>query len=77
MADFPSYLRTGAGSGNITVEDIASLNAVESANALNARYLLAETQSKGAPGLIPRFKPDRWIISCGRDENTNHFLTLS
>ena len=73
----PAYFRTGAGSGNTTVEDIVSLNAVESANALNVRYILTHTQSKGAPCLISRFKPDCWILSCGGDEKTNNFLALS
>jgi pyruvate kinase len=77
MADLPAYLRTGPGSDDTTVEDIVSLNAVESANALNVRYILTHTQSKSAPCLISRFKPDCWILSCGGDEKTNHFLTLS
>ena len=77
LADLPAYFRTGAGSGNTTVEDIVSLNAVESANALNVRYILTNTQSKGAPCLISRFKPDCWILSCGGDEKTNNFLALS
>ena len=77
MADLPAYFKTGPGSGVTTVEDIISLNAVESANALNVRYILTHTQSKGAPCLISRFKPDCWILSCGGDEKTNHSLTLS
>jgi pyruvate kinase len=77
LADLPAYFRTGAGSGNTTVGDIVSLNAVESVNALNVRYILTHTQSKGAPCLISRFKPDCWILSCGGDEKTNHFLALS
>jgi pyruvate kinase len=77
MADLPAYFRTGPGSDDTTVEDIVSLNAVESANALNVRYILTHTQSKGAPCLISRFKPDCWILSCGGDEKTNRFLALS
>jgi pyruvate kinase len=77
LDDLPAYFRTGAGSGNFRVEDIFSLNAAESANALNVRYILAHTQSKGAACLISRFKPDCWILSCGGDEKTNHFLSLS
>ena len=76
MANLPAYFKTGPGSGDATVEDIVSLNAVESANALNVRYIMTHTQSKGTPGLISRFKPDCWIISCGGEEKTNHFLTL-
>jgi len=77
LADLPAYFRTGAGSGNTTVEDIVSLNAVESANALNVRYILTHTQSKGAPCLISRFKPNCWILSYSGDEKTNNFLSLS
>jgi pyruvate kinase len=77
LADLPAYFRAAAGSGDTTAEDIVSLNAVESANALNLRYILTRTQSKGTACLISRFKPDCWILSCGGDEKTNHFLALS
>jgi len=77
LADLPAYFRTGAGSGTFRVEDIFSLNTVESANALNVRYILAHTQSKGAACFISRFKPNCWILSCGGDAKTNNFLALS
>ncbi|HEJ83522.1 MAG TPA: pyruvate kinase, partial [Desulfobacteraceae bacterium] len=77
LADLPAYFRTGAGSDNTGVEDIVSLNAVESANALNVRYILTNTQSKGAPCLISRFKPECWILSYGGDVKMNNFLALS
>ena len=77
LADLSAYFRTGAGSDNFRVEDIFSLNAVESANALNVRYILAHTQSKGTACFISRFKPDCWILSCGGDVKTNKFLALS
>ena len=77
LADLPAYFRTGAGSGNFRVEDIFSLNAVESANALNVRYILAHTQSKGTACFISRFKPDGWILSFSGDVKTNSFLALS
>jgi len=77
LDDLPAYFRTGAGFGNFRVEDIFSLNAAESANALNVRYILAHTQSKGAACLISRFKPDCWILSCGGDERTTNFPALS
>ncbi len=77
LADLPAYFRTGAGSENARVEDIISLNAVESANALNVRYIMTGRQSRNAAGLISRFKPDCWILPCGGDEKTNNFLALS
>ncbi|RPJ04406.1 MAG: pyruvate kinase, partial [Deltaproteobacteria bacterium] len=77
MADLPAYFRRGPGSDDNTVEDIVSLNAVESANALNVRFILTHSQSRYAPCRISRFKPDCWILSCGGDGKTNHFLALS
>jgi pyruvate kinase len=77
LADLPAYFRTGAASGNTAVEDIVSLNAVESARALNVRYILTKTRSNNAPRLIARFKPDCWILACGGDEKNNNFLGLS
>ncbi|NWH04788.1 pyruvate kinase [Desulfobacter latus] len=76
-ADLPTYFRSAAGSGNATVEDVATLNAVESASALNARYILTRTQGRAAPCLISRFRPDCWILSHGGDEKTNNLLALA
>jgi pyruvate kinase len=65
------------GSGSAAVEDVVTLNAVESAGALNVRYILTHVQGRVAPGLISRFRPDCWILSHGGDEKTNKFLALS
>lgn len=77
VADLPAYFRTAEGSGNATVEDVVTLNAVESADALNARYILTRMQGRAAPCLISRFRPDCWILSHGGDEKTNNLLSLS
>lgn len=77
LADLPAYFRAGAGADSFRVEDVFSLNTVESANALNVRYILAHTQSKGAACFISRFKPDCWILSFGGDVKTNNFSALS
>jgi pyruvate kinase len=77
LADLPAYFRTGAGSDNARVEDVFSLNTVECANALHVRYILAQTQSKGAGCFISRFKPDCWILSFSSDVKTNNFPALS
>jgi len=77
LADLPAYFRAAAGSGNAAVEDVVTLNAVESAAALNVRYILTRTQGRAAPCLISRFKPDCWILSHGGDEKTNNLLSLS
>lgn len=77
QADLPAYFRAAAGSGNAVVEDVATLNAVESADALNVRYILTHTQGRAAPCLISRFRPDCWILSHGGDERTKNLLSLS
>jgi pyruvate kinase len=77
LADLPAYFRAAAGSGNAAVEDVVTLNAVESADALHVRYILTHTQGRAAPRLISRFKPDCWILSHGGDEKTNNLLALS
>jgi pyruvate kinase len=77
LADLPVYFRAAAGSGNAAVEDVVTLNAVESAGALNVRYILTHTQGRAAPCLISRFRPDCWILAHGGDEKTNNFLALS
>ena len=64
-------------SGNVGVEDVVTLNAVESAEALHVRFILTRTQGRAAPCLISRFRPDCWILSHGGDEKTNNFLALS
>jgi len=77
LADLFAHFRAAAGSGNAAVEDVITLNAVESADALNVRYILTHTQGRAAPCLISRFRPDCWILSHGGDEKTNNLLALS
>jgi len=77
LADLPGYFRAAAGSGNAAVEDVVTLNAVESADALHVRYILTRTQGRAAPCLISRFRPDCWILSHGGDKKTNNLLALS
>lgn len=77
LADLPTYFRAAASSGNATVEDIVTLNAVESADALNVRYILTRSHGRAAPCLISRFRPECWILSHGGDEKTNDLLSLS
>ncbi|MDD2558377.1 MAG: pyruvate kinase [Desulfuromonas sp.] len=77
LADLPAYFHAEASSGNASVEDVVTLNAVESADALNVRYILTRTQGRAAPCLISRFRPDSWILSHGGDEKTNNLLSLS
>jgi pyruvate kinase len=39
LADLPAYFRAAVGSGSAAMEDVVTLNAVESAGALNVRYI--------------------------------------
>ncbi len=77
FADLPTYFRAAVESGNATVEDVVTLNAVESADALHARYILTRTQGRAAPRLISRFRPDSWILSHSSDEQLQNLLALS
>ncbi|HBI14739.1 MAG TPA: pyruvate kinase [Desulfobulbaceae bacterium] len=77
LADLPAFFRAAMGYGNAAVEDVVTLNAVESADALHVRYILTHAQGRAAPGLISRFRPDCWILSHGGDEKTNNFLALA
>jgi pyruvate kinase len=77
MADLPAYFRAAMEVGNAAVEDVVTLNAAESADALNVRYILTHTHGRAAPCLISRFRPDCWILSHGGDEKTKNFLALS
>lgn len=77
LDDLPAHFRAAAGSGAAAVEDVVTLHAVESADALKARYILTHTQGSLAPCLISRFRSDCWILAHGGDEKTNNFLALS
>ena len=77
LADLPAHFRAAAGSGNASMEDVFTLNAAESADALHVRYILTHPQGRAAPRLISRFRPDCWILPHGGDEKTNNLLALS
>jgi pyruvate kinase len=77
LSDLPAYFRKSAGSGNTSVEDIVSLNAIETVEALKIHYIIVTTQRGGTSRLISRFKPDCWILSFSGNEKTNNFLNLS
>ncbi|MBM9536315.1 pyruvate kinase [Desulfobulbus alkaliphilus] len=77
LADLPAHFRNAVNEGKVDVEDVVTLNAVESADALNVRFILTRTQSRAAPCLISRFRPNCWILTHGGDKQTNNFLALS
>lgn len=77
LSDLADYFREGPGREMIAAGDIVSLGAIETAHALNARFILVPTQNGNAPRRISRFKPDCWILTFCDDERTRNFLALS
>jgi pyruvate kinase len=71
------YFRHGKGRQAITVNDVVSLNVIESMDALHIRYVLTPTRSGSTPRNISRFKPDAWILSFTRNPGTHKFLAFS
>jgi pyruvate kinase len=59
------------------VEDIVSLNAVETAEALDARCIVTPTVRGDMARRISRFKPCRWILALTQAEPERNFLSLS
>jgi pyruvate kinase len=72
----PAHFRSTMQFGHIGVVDAVSLNAVESAKVLNARFILTCTQGRATPCLLSRFRPDCWILTHGGDEKTNNLMGL-
>lgn len=71
------YFRTGRGRDSITINDVVSLNVIESMDALGIRYVLTPTRSGNTPRSISRFKPDAWILAFTRSPATLKFLAFS
>jgi pyruvate kinase len=71
------FFRHGRGRTEITVNDVVSLNVIESIDALRIRYVLTPTRSGSTPRTISRFKPDAWILSFTRNPSTHKFLAFS
>ncbi len=59
------------------IEDVVSLNAVEAAEKLEARYILTPTTSGSTARRISRFKPKSWTLAFTRKEETFRFLNFS
>jgi pyruvate kinase len=76
LTDLPAHFRSTMQFGHIGVVDAVSLNAVESAKVLNARFILTCTQGRATPCLLSRFRPDCWILTHGGDEKTNNLMGL-
>jgi pyruvate kinase len=64
-------------SGGATAEDVISLNAVDGAHSLGAKFIITPTHSGSTPRHISRFKPDCWILSFSEGERTRNFLAFS
>jgi pyruvate kinase len=63
--------------GTKSIEDVVSMNVVESMHALNAHFLLTPTYSGSTARSIARFKPDCWNLAFCRDKRVRDFLILS
>lgn len=77
LSDITGYFRKKENIKNIPPEDIISLNAVETADALNAHYIVAPTLDGNIPRRISRFKPNRWILAFTDNDKTRNILSLS
>ncbi|WP_181071088.1 pyruvate kinase [Candidatus Manganitrophus noduliformans] len=77
LSDLAEYFRKGPGREGISAEETISLNAIETARSLNARYILVPTQNGDAARRLSRFKPGCWILSFCDDEKTRNLLALS
>jgi pyruvate kinase len=66
-----------AQSNSLTVTDVISLNAVEAARELKARYILTPTASGSTARRISRFKPHCWVLSFSAHAQVCDFLNLS
>lgn len=71
------YFEAHAEQHQVTVADVISLNVIDAVQTLPVRYILTPTISGTTPRRISRFKPDSWILSFTRHENTHQFLALS
>ena len=71
------YFREGKGRKGITINDVVSLNVIESMDALGIRYVLTPTRSGNTPRSISRFKPEAWILAFTRNPATLKFLAFS
>jgi pyruvate kinase len=73
----PTYFRSIIGRRGITVGDVVSLNVIEAMDALGIRFIITPTRTGSTPRRISRFKPDAWILSFSRHEETRRFLAFS
>ena len=76
-SDIEEYFRRGDGRKKISVEDVVSLNVVDSLRALRIKFVLIPTVGGSTPRRVSRFKPNGWVIAFCHSEALFHFLTLS
>ncbi|MBW2558170.1 MAG: pyruvate kinase [Deltaproteobacteria bacterium] len=63
--------------GQITVPDMISLNASETAMALDVKFILTPTETGTSARRIARFKPEGWIIASNPQKSICEFLFFS
>jgi pyruvate kinase len=70
-------IRNRMTTGDLTVPDVISLNAVRAAEKLDAKYIITPTSSGSTARRISRFKPQCWILSFTNRVEVCRFLTFS
>ncbi|MFO8011551.1 MAG: pyruvate kinase [Dehalococcoidia bacterium] len=60
----------------VAVEDIISVNVIQTLRALNARLVLVPTRTGSTPRRVSRFKPGRWVIAFCDSERISRFMAL-
>ncbi|MFQ5893000.1 MAG: pyruvate kinase, partial [Nitrospinota bacterium] len=76
-SDLERYFKRGVDHKTVTIEDVVSLNVIETMRALPIRYILTPTHTGSTPRRISRFKPDCWILSFSEYAATHEFMALS
>lgn len=62
---------------DLSIADVISINVIEAHKILNPKYILTTTSTGTTARMISRFKPDCWILSFSRNQDTADFLNFS
>jgi pyruvate kinase len=61
----------------LSVADVISINVLEAHEILHPKYILTTTSTGNTARMISRFKPDCWVLSFSRNQDTADFLNFS
>lgn len=62
---------------NLKIADVISINVLEAHEILKPKYIITTTSSGTTARMISRFKPDCWILSFTKNQDTADFLNFS